>query len=109
MRIYAIWLMVVAFVYRLCRRVERFDKDLARQMRRAVSSAALNIAEGKHGRGGNRIARYADALGSAQETRACLDVCIAAEFISAAAIAADMDRIDHVIASMYVLCYKRRA
>src|SRR5690349_3758125 len=81
MKIYAIWLLIVAFVYRLARRVAVDDKDLARQMRRAVSSAALNLAEGMHGQGGHRIARFHVAMGSARETRACLDVCVAAQFV----------------------------
>ena len=33
-----------------------------------------NIAEGSYSRGGNRNARYHDALGSARETWACLQV-----------------------------------
>ena len=51
-----------------------FDADLARQMRRAMASITLNIAEGSYARGRNRHALYQVALGSAKETRACLDV-----------------------------------
>lgn len=109
MKIYELWLVVVAFIYRLARRVQADDKDLARQMRRASASAALNLAEGMHGRGGNRIARFHDAMGSARETRACLDVCLAARFVDRKAIETELDRIDHVIASLYNLCHKRRA
>jgi four helix bundle protein len=109
MKIYSIWLMVVAFIYRLARRVQVDDKDLARQMRRASASAALNLAEGMHGRGGNRIARFHDAMGSARETRACLDVCVAARFVERTVIEAELDRIDHVIAGLYNLCHKRRS
>ena len=109
MKIYSIWLLIVAFVYRLARRVAVDDKDLARQMRRAVASASLNMAEGMHGHGGTRIARFHSAMGSARETRACLDVCIAAEFVDAKAVAAELDRIDHVIASLFILTHKRKA
>jgi four helix bundle protein len=92
MKIYTVWLTVVANVYRLARHVERHDKDLARQMRRACSSAALNMCEGMHGRAGNRIARFHDSMGSACETRACLDVCVAATYVVHAAIDADLPR-----------------
>ncbi len=45
--------------------IERRDSDLARQLRRAASSVALNIAEGSYARGGNRRSLYSVALGSA--------------------------------------------
>jgi four helix bundle protein len=108
MKIYNVWLIVVANVYRLARHVERHDKDLARQMRRASSSGALNMAEGMHGRAGNRIARFHDSMGSARETRACLHVCVAAGFVAQSAIEADLDRIDYVVASLYRICHSRR-
>ena len=108
MKIYAIWLLIVAFVYGLARRVAVDDKDLARQMRRAVSSASLNMAEAMHGQGGHRIARFHVAMGSARETRACLDVCVAAQFVERKKIEVELDRIDHVIASLYNLCHKRK-
>ncbi len=54
--------------------IARSDADLARQMRRAMASITLNVAEGSYARGRNRHALYQVALGSAKETRACLDV-----------------------------------
>jgi four helix bundle protein len=50
------------------------DIDLARQLRRAASSVALNIAEGSGSSGGVRRQRYRTALGSARETMSCLEV-----------------------------------
>src|SRR5262249_6560741 len=78
MRIYQVSLEVVASVCSLAERVQQYDKDLARQMRRASSSVPLNMSEGMYSRGGNRIARFHDAMGSARETMACLHVCVAA-------------------------------
>ena len=63
--------------------IERCDRDLARQLRRAAASVVLNIAEGSYARGGNRKALYSVALGSAKETRACLDVAKALRYIAA--------------------------
>ena len=109
MKIYEIWMIVVASVYRLAKKIQQHDKDLAQQMRRAVASAALNMSEGMYSRGGNKVARYHDSMGSARETMSCLHVCEAAEFVTHAEIEADLERIDHVIAGLYRLCHPRRA
>ena len=109
MRIYELWLIVVRNVYRLARKVQQFDKDLAQQMRRAAASGLLNMGEGMYSKGGNRIARYHDSMGSARETMSCLHVCEAAEFVTRAEIEADLERIDRVIAGLYRLCHPRRS
>jgi four helix bundle protein len=54
--------------------IEVRDRDLARQMRRAASSIVLNLAEGSGCTGGIRRERYRNALGSAREVAACIDV-----------------------------------
>ena len=63
--------------------IEKRDIDLARQLKRAASSVPLNMAEGSGSRGGIRNARYRTALGSARETRACLDVAQAFGYCTA--------------------------
>src|ERR1700691_3864001 len=67
-------LEVVAELRPVVGKIERCDADLARQMRRAMCSVALNTAEGMGSRGRNRKARYHNALGSMQETMACVEV-----------------------------------
>ena len=57
--------------------VERFDKDLGKQIRRSSTSVPLNIAEGAYSQGKNRNARFYNALGSAKETCSALRVCAA--------------------------------
>ncbi len=81
--------------------IERKDGDLARQMRRAVTSVPLNISEGAGSLKGNKRARYHTALGSARETVACLDVAERLHGITVSeAIRARWDR---VTATLYKL------
>ena len=63
---------------------------------------ALNIAEGSYARKGNKAALYAVALGSAKETRACLDVAAALGYLGA--IEGDIDRgLDSICAVLFRL------
>ena len=61
--------------------IAKSDTDLARQLRRASSSIALNVAEGTYSRGKNRSCRYQSALGSARGTLACLEVAHARGYL----------------------------
>ena len=67
------WSSCVSFG-RSLKELERHDPDLARQCKRALSSAPLNMAEGSYSRGRNRAARYHTALGSLREVLACFEV-----------------------------------
>jgi four helix bundle protein len=54
--------------------IERGDRDLADQLRRAASSIVLNLAEGQRSAKGNRQKHYAIAHGSANEVKAALEL-----------------------------------
>ena len=79
--IYPFILETIALLQPVLQRIARADSDLGRQARRAEASIALNVAEGMYSRGKNRQARYHNALGSARETLACLEVAAALGYI----------------------------
>ena len=81
LRIYDVCLEVVAGVRGVAEAVAVVDRDQARQLRRSSVSIALNVAEGSGVRGGNRRLRYRTALGSAEETRANLEIALAAGYV----------------------------
>ena len=84
----------------LVARIRRYDRDLGEQLRRALSSVALNIGEGNYSEGGNRISRFSTAAGSAAEARAGLRVAVAWGYIEAGdaeAIDALLDRVARML------------
>ena len=74
LRIYDDMLDAIETIATLVKAIEAHDRDLGNQLKRAAASVALNLAEGSGSTGGNRMARYRTALGSARETIACLQV-----------------------------------
>ncbi|MCC6551492.1 MAG: four helix bundle protein [Polyangiaceae bacterium] len=100
--IYPVTLDVVRGVQPLIQQIKREDPNLADQLRRAVTSIPLNVSEGSYSQGKNCRARFFNALGSAGEVRACLDVAEAMRYVDT--IDAGLrDRLDHVIATLYRL------
>ena len=81
LRVYTLVLDLIRQLRSVVGVIERKDRDLARQLRRASASIALNLAEGTYSRGKNRSVRYHTALGSARETWSCLEVAAAAGYI----------------------------
>ena len=65
--------------------VQRKDRDLASQVRRAINSIALNVAESQGNAGGNSRVRLESALGSLYEARAGILLAIAWGYITQAA------------------------
>ena len=101
MKIYPVMIEMVKAVHGLSRKVQQHEPDLARQMRRSSSSVPLNAVEGWYAYGGNRVARFSTALQEAQETKMSLDVSVAAEYLTPDEVADDLERIDHIVATLW--------
>ncbi len=97
--IYPVSLEMVREVRVLADRIAQVDRDHARQLRRSCASVPLNVAEGSASRDGRRRVRYTDALGSARETVANLEVAAAAGYIGE--IGPELRRrFDHIIGTL---------
>jgi len=97
----------IAEIEPLVRRIAQHDADLGRQMRRAAASIALNVSEGRFSRGKNEMARFQTALGSANETLACLKVGVAFKYI-ATPDPKLLDRFGRIVGTLHKLSQPRR-
>jgi four helix bundle protein len=99
LRIHDVMLDALTMMRPLVTAIERHDRDLTSQLRRAASSVVLNLAEGSGSIGGTRTARYRTALGSARESLSCLRVAERLAYIERipAPLAAAMN---HVIGTL---------
>ena len=98
-------LETIATLRPLVARIRRHDRSLAVQLVRAASSCALNLGEGEYSDPGTRRARYSNAAGSANETRAALSVAVAWGYLSRAQAEPASRRLDRVIAMLWKLTH----
>jgi four helix bundle protein len=102
LRIYPVILQFLRGAVPVIAQIEAHDRDLARQLRRCGSSIALNTQEGSASRRGTRRERYRNALGSAREAGACLDVAIALGYVPEVEVAL-LDQLDSIRAVLATL------
>ena len=79
---YDVALQIVNVVVPLIDRIARRDPDLARQIRKALPSIHMNVAEGRRRLGRDRRYHYTVAAGSADELSAALDYAEAAGYLT---------------------------
>jgi four helix bundle protein len=88
-------------------RIRQCDRDLGEQIRRALSSVALNAGEAAGNEGGTRLARFSTAAGSNAEVRAALRVAIAWGYVSARDVEAGEQLLDRIAAMLHRLGARR--
>ena len=101
-------LEVVGLVGPLVARVGQADGDLARQMRKAVTSIPLNVSEGSSRLGKDTRYHYSVAAGSARELDASLRVCVALGYLRDADTASALELLDRQHALLWGLMHRRR-
>ena len=107
LNIYSVILTFVADIAELTPRIAHHDPDLARQLRRASSSVALNCAEGMYARGRSRTAAYNIALREMRESYAALEVSVRLRYLPP--LRTDLeDRIQRILATLYRLSFPRQ-
>jgi four helix bundle protein len=84
-------------------RIARCDGDLARQIRRATNSVALNVAEGRRRVGGDRLHLGRIAAGSADEVVAALKAAIGWGHIDETDVTEALGLLDRVLAMLHKL------
>jgi four helix bundle protein len=85
-------------------RIAHHDPDLARQLKRASRSVALNTAEGMYARGRTKTAAYNRPLGEMRESYRALEVSVRLCYLRVLAPAFE-DRCRHILATLYRLSY----
>jgi len=83
--------------------VLRRDRDLGAQLRRALSSVALNIAEGFGTGAGSARLRFETARGSLYEAQAALRVAVAWAYVDSGAVAPVIAAADALAGRLYGL------
>ena len=78
--------------------VRAHDRSLEKQLREAASSVALNTAESRGRKGKDKTHFLRIALGSAEETAACLHVADAWGYIPLEKSRACQAKLDHLLA-----------
>ena len=92
----------------LIERIEKRDRPLADQARRAIQSVLLNVREGNRRVGRDRLHGFRIAAGSADELVGALDVAEVMGYLAAADLALPLALADRVLAMLYRLANPRR-
>lgn len=94
---------VIVLVRPVVEAIARRDRDLGSQVRRAMSSVGLNLAEAFGSASGNARLRFESARGSLYEAQAGIGIAIAWGFVSEARAGAALSAMDRLGGRIYGL------
>jgi four helix bundle protein len=100
-------LLAVESLRPIVAKIRRSDRDLGEQIRRALPSVVLNVAEGNDSEGGHRLSRFSTAAGSNNEARAALRLAAAWGFTTRDEVADGQALLDRVAAMLHRLDARR--
>jgi four helix bundle protein len=101
-------LEVIAALRPVVARVARHDRSLADQLRRALSSVALNVAESAYSDPGTQRARLLTAAGSANEARSAIAVAVAWGYVAPGEVEDALGLLDRMVAMLWRMLHPRR-
>ena len=108
LQIYSVILSFIEDVAALLPRIANHDPDLARQLRRASVSVALNTSEAWVARGRSRTACYNIALREMRESYTALEVAVRLRYLPPLDAALEA-RCQRILATLYKLSFPRAA
>ena len=105
LRIHEVVIELIRLTAPIAVQIGRHDSALAKQYREALSSVALNTAEGTNQRGARRASHYSIALGSAEESWSALRVAAAWGYIPEPSEEMG-NRFRHVIGTLHKVAHR---
>jgi four helix bundle protein len=108
LQIYSVILSFVEDTAMLLPKIAHHDPDLARQLRRASTAVALNVAEAWVARGRSRTACYNLALREMRECYTALEISVRLRYLPPLDAALEA-RCQRILGTLYKLSFPRAA
>ncbi len=86
-------------------KLQQIDRDETNQLRRAASSVAHNVSEGRRRAGKDRVHLWRVAAGSADEVRTSVRVALAWGWLEQDEVASALVLVDRVLAMLWKLTH----
>lgn len=102
---YEVALEICAGLREVIPQIKKHDGDLARQGKRAASSIALNLKEGRRRLGRDRVHHFSIAAGSTDELQGVLQVSQAWGYLSPESVEPILELIDRELAMTWRLTH----